>query len=311
MNKNSKVYVAGHTGLVGSNLIKALYSRGYNNIIYYTHRGLGGLDLLNQKEVTNMFDTQRPEYVFLCAARVGGIKANDDLCADFIYENTRIQINIIKACHDYKVNKLLFLGSSCIYPKSVDTPIKESSLLESVLEETNIGYAIAKINGIKMCQLFNKQYGDVFISIMPTNLYGRGDTYDLQKGHVFSTLIMNIHKAKVTNAPCIELWGSGKPLREFLFVEDFADALIFLMNDYSSPEIINVGTGKDIPVYDLTKLMCVIIGYEGKIVFDSSKPDGTYRKVMDVSKINSLGWEASTSLRDGIIKTYQYYQETL
>lgn len=304
MNKKSRIYVAGHTGLVGSNLFRELVSRGYINVINYSHRCL---DLLDKKAVDDMFQRRSPEYVFLCAARVGGIKANDDMCADFIYENTVIQSNIIKACHDFKVKKLLFLGSSCIYSKNAEIPIKEDSLLKGILEETNIGYALAKINGIKMCQLFNKQYGDEFISAMPTNLYGSGDTYDLQHSHVFPALIMKIHNAKINKDPHIELWGTGRPMREFLFAEDLADALIFLMKNYSDPDIINVGTGKDISLLELSELMCKIIGYKGDIVTDSSKPDGTFRKVMDVSKINKLGWKAKTSLKDGIAKTYQYY----
>ncbi len=245
--------------------------------------------------------------VYLCAAKVGGIKANDNYSADFIWENTVIQSNVIKCSHLHHVKKLLLLGSSCIYPRDCLTPIKEEYLLTGPLESTNLGYAMAKLNGIIMCQMFRKQYGDNFICAMPTNLFGLGDNYNLETSHVFPALIRKIHEAKINNSESIILWGSGNSLREFLIAEDLADALIFLMNNYNEPEIINVGTGEDCSILELTKLMYEIIGYNGKIVFDSTKPNGTFRKVMDVSKINKLGWKAKTTLKEGIEKTYQYF----
>ena len=304
MEKNNKILILGKSGLVGSSLYQNLKDDGYDNILSPSHNEL---DLLDFEKVKDYFYKNNPEFCFLCAAKVGGIKANDDYSADFIWENTVIQSNVIKSAHIYKTKKLLFLGSSCIYPKEPLMPIKEEYLLTSPLEKTNKGYAIAKINGIVMNQMFKKQYGDNFICAMPTNLFGKGDSYGLETSHVFPALIRKVHEAKINNSESIILWGTGEPMREFLFVEDLAEALIFLMNNYNDSEIINVGTGKDISILDLTKLMCKIIGYDGKIIFDSSKPNGTMRKVLDVSKINKLGWEAKTSLEEGIKKTYQYF----
>jgi len=304
MNKNSKIYVAGHKGMVGSNILDRLKEEGYNNLIYASHNELNLLDI---DLVTNFFLKNNIEYCFLCAAKVGGIKASSDNQADFIYENTVIQTNVIKCCHDFHIKKLLFLGSSCVYPKNVAIPITENSLMSNYLEETNIGYSIAKINGIVMCQMFNKQYGDNFISVMPPNLYGKNDRYDLNNGHVFPTLIMKIHNAKINNLPYLELWGTGKPMREFLYAEDLAEALIFLMNSYNSSEIINVGTGRDISILNLAKLMCKIIGYGGEIRFNN-KLDGIYRKVLDISKLIKLGWYPKTTLEEGIKKAYSMYK---
>ena len=251
MNKNSRIYVAGHTGLVGHNLLDELIKRGYHNLFYATHRDI---DLVNSFDIETVFSSFKPEYVFLCAARVGGIQGNDLYSADFIYENTMIQSNVIKACHDFKVKKLLFLGTSCIYPMNAPIPIKEKSLLTGLLEQTNIGYSIAKINGLIMCQMFNKQYGDNFISVMPSNLYGKYDNYNPLTSHAFSSLLRKIHEAKLNNKPSITIWGSGNPLRELLFTEDLTSALIFLMKNYNSNQIINIGTGVDISILNLTKL---------------------------------------------------------
>ena len=304
MNKNSKIYVAGHNGMVGSNLLDKLKKEGYNNLVYASHNEL---NLSDTNSLYPFFFEHRIEYCFLCAAKVGGIKASSDNQADFIYENTVIQTNVIKCCHDFHIKKLLFLGSSCVYPKNVAIPITENSLMSNYLEETNIGYSIAKINGIVMCQMFNKQYGDNFISVMPPNLYGKNDRYDLNNGHVFPTLIMKIHNAKINNLPYLELWGTGKPMREFLYAEDLAEALIFLMNSYNSSEIINVGTGRDISILNLAKLMCKIIGYGGEIRFNN-KLDGIYRKVLDISKLIKLGWYPKTTLEEGIKKAYSMYK---
>jgi len=308
MHKDNRIYIAGHTGLVGHNLLDELKSRDYKNLIYHPH---SEVDLIDTQQVNELFVQEKPEYVFLAAARVGGIQGNNLYGADFIYENTMIQSNVIKACHDFKVKKLMFLGSCCIYPKEAPVPVKEGYLLTGPLEETNKGYAIAKINGLIMCQLFRKQYYDNFICAMPTNLFGKYDTYDLKTCHAFPALLRKVHEAKINNKSSIEIWGTGKPLREFLFAEDLASALVFLMQNYDDGQIINVGPGKDIPILDLIKLMCKIIGYTGEIKHNLTKPDGTFRRVMDVSKINQLGWCAETSLEEGIRKTYQYYLEEL
>ncbi|MDD5589057.1 MAG: GDP-L-fucose synthase [Candidatus Nanoarchaeia archaeon] len=306
MEKKDKILVLGGTGLVGSNLLNELRKQGYTNLLSPRHHQL---DLLNFDEVVDYFYYNQIDNVFLCAARVGGINANDKYSADFIMENTIIQTNVIRVSHRFKVKKLLMLGSSCIYPKECSIPIKEEYLLTGPLEKTNLAYAMAKLNGIVMCQMFRKQYKDNFICVMPTNLHGKCDSYDLETSHVFPALIRKIHEAKINHSESITLWGTGEPKREFLFVEDLAEALIFLMNNYNESEIINVGTGEEISILELTKLMCEIIGYDGKIIFDSSKPNGTMRKVMDVSKINKLGWKAKTTLQEGIKKTYKYFLE--
>ena len=304
MEKDAKIYVAGHRGLVGSSILRALDKAGYKNIVYRTHKEL---DLTNFEAVKNFFDQERPDYVFLAAAKVGGIWANKTHKAEFIYENLQIQNSVIKNAYDFGVKKLLFLGSSCIYPKMCPQPIKEEYLLSGYLEETNDAYAIAKISGLMMCRAFRQQYGVDYISAMPTNLYGYNDNFDLESSHVLPALMRKIHDAKETNAPEVTVWGTGTVLREFLFVDDLADALVFLMNNYTGEEHVNVGTGTDVSIKELAQLICKVVGYDGKLVFDTSKPDGTPKKLLDVSKINSLGWEAKVSLEDGILKTYDWY----
>jgi GDP-L-fucose synthase len=305
MNKNSKVYIAGHTGLVGSELLKKLREEGYTNLLYSEKEKL---DLTNQKEVDLFFQKEKPEYVFLAAALVGGILDNNIRRADFIYQNLQIQNNIIYCSYKYSVKKLLFLGSSCIYPKLCPQPIKEEYLLTGKLEETNEPYAIAKIAGIKMCESFRSQYNCNFISVMPTNLYGSEfDNYDIEKSHVFAAMIRKFHDAKIHNQTEVILWGDGTPKREFLHVKDLADALVFLMNNYNEKEIINIGTGEDISIMELACKIKNLIGYNGKIVWDTSKPNGTPRKLLDVSKINNLGWSNKIELELGIAETYEIY----
>lgn len=304
MEKDSKIYIAGHRGMVGSSILRKLKSEGYNNIITQTH---SELDLTNQLKVSNFFNQEKPEYVFLAAAKVGGISANNNYKADFIYQNLMIQSNIIKSSFDVGVKKLLFLGSSCIYPKLSPQPLKEDYLLSGYLEPTNDAYALAKITGIKMCQSFNQQYGTNYISVMPTNLYGPGDNYHLQNSHVLPALIRKFHDAKKSGDSEVVVWGSGKPMREFLYVEDLSDAVIYLMLNYNSSEIVNIGTGEDISIQDLSYLVSDIIGFTGRIVYDSSKPDGTYRKLLDVSRIHDLGWFHKTNLKQGIELTYKHF----
>jgi len=306
MEKESKIYVAGHRGLVGSAILHNLQEEGYNNIVIRTHREL---DLCNQQEVRAFFEKERPEYVFLAAAKVGGILANSTYPADFIYNNIAIQIYAIHNAYLYGVKKLLFLGSSCIYPKFAPQPMKEEYLLTGILEPTNESYAIAKISGIKMCQAYNKQYGTNFISVMPTNLYGPGDNFDLETSHVLSALIRKFHEAKLSGQP-VTVWGTGTPRREFLYVNDLAEACIFLMNCYDGEDIINIGTGLDISIKELAGFISEVIGYRGEIIFDTGKPDGMQRKLLDVTRINSLGWKAKTDLREGIEKTYKWYLST-
>jgi len=297
MEKESKIYVAGHTGLVGSAIIRILKSENYTNILAKAHQEL---DLTNQEETRKFFRKEKPEYVFLSAAKVGGIQANNSYPADFIYTNLMIASNVIKAAYDYNVKKLLFLGSSCIYPKLSPQPIKEEYLLTGSLEPTNEAYAIAKIAGLKMCQYFNKQYGINFITVMPTNIYGPNDNYDLETSHVLAALIRKFHEAKVENKPYVEIWGTGSQKREFLYVDDLADALLYLMNHYEGNETINVGTGEDISIKELALLIKKIVGFEGKLKFESSKPDGTPRKLLDVSKLKKVGWHYKISLSEGI-----------
>lgn len=304
MNKDSKIYVAGHNGMVGSAIVRKLKELGFTNIITKSRKEV---DLTNQFQVNHFFHFEKPEYVFLAAAKVGGIKANDDFRADFIYENIMIQTNIIKAAHDNKAKKLLFLGSTCIYPKLSSQPIKEEYLLTGLLEPTNDAYAIAKISGIKMCQDFNKQYGDNFISVMPTNLYGPNDNYDLNNSHVLPALIRKFHEAKIENRDIVEIWGTGTPMREFLYVDDLADACVYLMQNYDSSEIVNIGTGEDLTIKELAYLVKDVVGFEGDIYFNTDKPDGTPKKLSDVSKLKELGWSYKTSLRDGLEKTYAEY----
>ena len=304
LSKNSKIYVAGHNGMVGSAICRKLESLGYKNLI---KESSNKLDLRNSLETENFFKSKNPEFVFLAAAKVGGILANSTYKADFIYDNIMIQNNVIHCAHKYKVEKLLFLGSSCIYPKKSKQPIKEEYLLSGYLEPTNEPYAIAKIAGLKMCEYYREQYGSNFISAMPTNLYGPNDNFNLETSHVFAAFIRKFHEAKIQNHSEVKLWGTGAPKREFLHVDDLADALVFLMKIYNSSSIINIGTGEDISIIDLAKNIQKVVGYKGIIKWDKSMPDGTLRKWLDVSKINDLGWKANTSLLKGIEMTYDWY----
>jgi len=306
VKKDSKIYVAGHRGLVGSAIVRKLKEKGYTNIIRKTH---SELDLTNSTEVEEFFKIERPEYVFLAAAKVGGILANSTYPADFIYENLQIQNNVIGMAHKYEVKKLMFLGSSCIYPKMCPQPIKEEYLLSGYLEETNEAYALAKISGLKMCQFFNKQYGTNYISVMPTNLYGPYDNFHLENSHVMPALIRRFHEAKENNAPEVVVWGSGTPLREFLYSEDMADACIYLMETYEGNDFFNIGTGKEISIRGLAELVKEVMRYEGKLVFDTSKPDGTPRKLLDVSRLEAAGWTYKTELRNGVEKAYKWFRE--
>jgi len=308
MNLDSKIYIAGHRGMVGSAIFRVLKSKGFQNIIFRTS---SELDLRNQQAVADFFAREKPEYVFLAAASVGGILANSTYRADFIYNNLMIESNIIHSAWVNSVSKLMFLGSSCIYPKLAPQPLKESYLLTGELEPSNEPYAIAKIAGIKLCEGYRDQYGCNFISVMPTNLYGYGDNYDLKSSHVLPALIRKFHEAKLTNQPFVEVWGTGKPKREFLFADDLADACLFLMNTYNEKEIVNVGTGVDLSIGELANEISSIIGYEGQISWDSNKPDGTPQKLLDVSKLRSLGWKASTSLQEGIKKAYADFLKTV
>lgn len=306
MNKDGKIYVAGHRGLVGSAIVRNLEAKGYTNIIKKTHEEL---DLTNQEATRKFFEDERPEYVFLAAAKVGGINANNTYPADFIYENLMIQNNVIKAAHDFKTTKLLFLGSTCIYPKMAPQPIKEEYLLSGYLEPTNEAYAIAKIAGLEMCKFFKRQYGDNLISCMPTNLYGPNDNFDLNTSHVLPALIRKFHEAKVNNLPQVEVWGTGKPLREFLYIDDMADACVFLMENYDGEGHVNIGTGDEISIGELAQLIKRIVGYEGDIVFNTNMPDGTPRKLTDVSKLHGLGWRHKIELEEGIRLTYEWFRE--
>jgi GDP-L-fucose synthase len=304
MEKHSNIYVAGHRGLVGSAIVRSLKEKGYTNLIYQTSREL---DLREKNQVDSFFEKQNIDYVFLAAAKVGGIVANNEFPADFIRDNLLIQSNIIDAAYRNKVKKLLFLGSTCIYPKYAPQPLKEEYLLTGELEPTNEPYAIAKIAGIKMCQSYNRQYKTNFISVMPTNLYGPNDNFDLNSSHVLPALIRKFHEAKKNNSPFVDVWGTGTPKREFLYSDDLADACIYLMNNYDGNEIVNIGVGEDIEIRELAQLIRKIVGYQGDIKFDTSKPDGTPRKLVDVTKLNNLGWKAKTSLDIGIKSAYQWY----
>ena len=308
MNKQAKIYIAGHRGLVGSALVRKFQELGYDNLILKTR---SELNLLNQQEVADFFAVEKPEYVFLAAAKVGGIGANSTYPADFVYENIMIQTNIIHAAYENNTKKLLFLGSSCIYPKMAEQPIKEESLLTGELEPTNDAYAIAKIAGIKMCQAYNKQYDTNYISVMPTNLYGPNDNFDLEKSHVFPALIRKFHEAKINKEAEVVVWGTGTPIREFLYVDDLAEACIYLMDNYNDDKIVNIGTGVGVTIRELAESIAKVVGYEGKLVFDTSKPDGTPIKINDVSYLNSLGWQAKTDLFSGIEKTYNWYKSKL
>lgn len=307
MLKTSKIFVAGANGMVGSAIIRNLKEAAFTNIIIKTSKEL---DLRNQKDVFNFFDAEKPEYVFLAAAKVGGIYANNTYPAEFMYDNIMIQSNVIHASYKNKVKKLLFLGSSCIYPKLSQQPIKEEYLLTGALEKTNEAYAIAKISGLKMCEFYKKQYGCNFISAMPTNLYGINDNFNLQNSHVLPALLRKFIKAKQNNEPEVIVWGTGTPMREFLFVDDLADACVFLMKNYNEVETVNIGTGKDVTIKELAEIIKKTVGFEGELVFDDTKPDGTPRKLLDVSKINSLGWKHKVNLHEGIEKTLLWLEKT-
>ena len=307
MEKEAKIYVAGYKGLVGSAIRRKLEEKGYANLLL---SDIDDFDLQQQAEVEAFFERERPEYTFLAAARVGGIWANKTYPAEFIYSNLSIEVNVIHAAYKYGVKKLLFLGSSCIYPRLAPQPMQEDSLLASPLEPTNEAYAIAKIAGLKMCRYYNQQYGTNFISVMPTNLYGPNDNYNLETSHVLPALIRKFHEAKINKEPFVELWGTGSPRREFMFVEDLADAVVFLMEnrDYKDiGEVINIGVGKDITIKELAEMIKSIVGFEGELKWDKSKPDGTPQKLLDVSRLNGLGWEARYSLKEGIHKTYEAF----
>ena len=304
MELNSKIYVAGHRGLVGSAIVRNLEAKGYTNIVYRTHKEL---DLTNQADVQAFFKEEQPEYVILAAAKVGGIHANNTYPADFIYDNLMIQNNVIKAAHDYIVKKLLFLGSTCIYPKMAPQPIREEYLLTGALEETNEAYAVAKIAGLEMCKFFKRQYGDNFISCMPTNLYGPNDNFDLQSSHVLPALIRKFHEAKVNGRDTVEVWGTGTPLREFIYVDDMADACVFLMENYDGEQHVNIGTGEEVSIRQLAETVKEVVGFEGELVFNTDMPDGTPRKLTTVDKLHGLGWKHKTSLNEGIKLAYNWF----
>jgi len=307
MEIGAKIYVAGHRGLVGSAIVRELEKQGYANLVLRTH---AELDLCDREAVLSFFREEAIDYVFLAAAKVGGIVANNEYPADFIRENLLIQTNVIDAAYQTKVEKLLFLGSTCIYPKLAPQPLKEEYLLTGELEATNAPYAVAKIAGITMCQSYNRQYGTKYISVMPTNMYGPNDNFDLKTSHVLPALIRKFHEAKLGQQPTVEVWGSGRPKREFLHSDDLASACLFLMKHYESNEIINVGVGEDISIQELAELIKSIVGYEGEIIYNSSAPDGTPRKLVDVSKIEALGWKASLSLEEGIHAVYEAFKQS-
>jgi GDP-L-fucose synthase len=304
MSKDAKIYIAGHTGLVGSAIVRQLQSQGYTNIITKTHEQL---DLTREDKVEIFFAIERPKYVFVCAAKVGGIYANNTYPVDFIMTNVQISTNLIKYAHKFNVQKLLYLGSSCIYPKNCQQPIKEEYLLSGALESTNEPYAIAKIMGIKMCQAYNKQYSTNYITAMPCSLFGQEDNFNPNNSHLIPGIIQRMHNAKINNIDTVEIWGSGKPLREFMYVDDMANACVFLMNNYNENEIINVGIGKDLTIRDIAHMIKDVVGYNGNLYFDESKPDGTFRKVLDTSKLNDLGWKSQIKFKDGLKMIYDWY----
>lgn len=306
LNKDGKFYVAGHKGLVGSAIIRNLQSKGFMNIIGRTH---AELELTDQTAVREFFDSERPDYVVLAAAKVGGINANNTFPAEFIYDNLVVQCNVIKSAHDYGVKKLLFLGSTCIYPKMAPQPIPENALLTGYLEETNEAYAVAKIAGLEMCKFFKRQYGDDFISCMPTNLYGPYDNFNLNTSHVLPALIRKFHDAKVTNIQYVEIWGTGRPLREFLHVDDMADACVYLMENYNGEQHVNIGTGEEVSIRQLAETIQQVVGYAGEFRFNTEMPDGTPRKLTDVTKLHGLGWHHGMELYEGIERTYKWFLE--
>ena len=308
MNKNDKIYVAGHRGLVGSAIVRSLERQGYTNVIGRTHKEL---DLTNQAAVDEFFKIEKPDVVVLAAAKVGGINANNTTPAEFAYINMQIQCNVIDCCHRYKVKKLLFLGSTCIYPKMAPQPIPEDALLTGPLEQTNEAYAIAKISGLEMCKFYKRQYGDDFISCMPTNLYGPHDNYDLSGSHVMPAMIRKFHEAKVNNLPTVELWGTGTPLREFLYVDDMADACVFLLENYSGEQHVNIGTGVEITIKELAETVKKTVGYEGEIVWNKDMPDGTPRKLTDVTKLHNLGFKHKVDLEEGVKLAYEWFKDNV
>jgi len=303
LDKNAKIFVAGHRGMVGAAVVRRLQSQGYQNILVKTH---AELDLTRQADVENFFATEKPDAVVLAAAKVGGIHANNTYPAEFIYQNLMMECNIIHSAYLQKVKKLLFLGSSCIYPRMAPQPIPESALLTGELEKTNEAYALAKISGLKMCDFYRRQYGCDFISAMPTNLYGPHDNYHPQNSHVIPALLRKFHEAKIQGKSEVEIWGTGKPLREFLYVEDLAEALVFLLENFSGEGHVNVGSGEDLSIADLARTVQEVVGFQGELLFNPAMPDGTPRKVMDVSRINAMGWKSRTSLRDGLTEAYQW-----
>lgn len=306
LKKDDKIYVAGHRGLVGSAIVRNLQEKGYRNIIGRTH---SELDLTSQAEVRAFFEKERPDAVILAAAKVGGIHANETAPADFAYENLQIQCNVIHCCHQYQVKKLLFLGSTCIYPRMAPQPIPEDALLTGPLEETNEAYAIAKIAGLEMCKFYKRQYGDDFISCMPTNLYGPHDNYDLEGSHVMPAMIRKFHEAKQAGAATVELWGTGSPLREFLYVDDMADACVFLLEQYNGEQHVNIGTGKEVTIRELAETVKRVVGYQGEIVWNKDMPDGTPRKLTNVEKLHELGWTHKVELEEGVALAYQWFKE--
>lgn len=308
MNKSDKIYVAGHRGLVGSAIVRNLKSKGYTNIIGRTHQEL---ELTNQLAVREFFEKERPDIVVLAAAKVGGINANNTTPAEFAYDNMQVQCNVIHCCHEYKVKKLLFLGSTCIYPKMAPQPIPEDALLTGPLEATNEAYAIAKIAGLEMCKFYKRQYGDDFISCMPTNLYGPHDNYDLKGSHVLPAMIRKFHEAKLAGAESVELWGTGTPLREFLYVDDMADACVFLLENYSGEQHVNIGTGKEVTIRQLAELVKETVGFEGNIIWNSEMPDGTPRKLTDVTKLHAMGWRHRIELEEGVRLAYDWFKENV
>ena len=308
ISKDDKIYVAGHRGLVGSAIVRSLERKGYSNVIGRTHKEL---DLTNQQAVRDFFEAEKPDVVVLAAAKVGRINANNTTPAEFAYENMQIQCNVIKCAHDYKVKKLLFLGSTCIYPRMAPQPITEDALLTGPLEQTNEAYAIAKISGMQMCKYFKRQYGDDFISCMPTNLYGPHDNYDLSGSHVMPAMIRKFHDAKVNNAPSVELWGTGSPLREFLYVDDMADACVFLLENYDGEQHVNIGTGVEVTIKELAELVKKTVGYTGEIVWNSEMPDGTPRKLCDVTKLHNLGFRHKVDLEEGVKLAYEWFKENV
>ena len=304
MDLNSRIYVTGHTGLVGSAIVRRLAARGYNNIITRRH---SELDLINQSAVEEFFAAEKPEYIFMAAARVGGIMANSSFPADFSYENLMMECNVIHSAYRNHTKKLLFMGSACIYPGDCPQPIKEYSLLAGIPDATVEGYAMAKIAGLKLCEYFNRQYGTNFIGVVPTNVYGLNDNYDLQSSHVLAAILRKTHEAKINSTPYIELWGTGKARRDFIFADDLADACIYMMESYNGSELVNIGTGSDISIADLAQVIKEIVGYKGDIRYDTSKPDGMKRRLLDTSRLEGLGWKSKTDLETGIRKTYEWY----